>query len=170
MPDHPQEFVTWQFLANEDLEVTSWEESTMTDQAMPIASPNNAPKSVSYATLRDRLANLTTMRELVSCVFVLTDEIERINGMVENGMTKSTSSSNAPNNLPDQLHVITSMTSTLKDVSDAHIVDELLRRLHSGVLMPRDSQTQTVEQMEAMKHLQVRLHALYRTIGRELSE
>src|SRR3974377_1241642 len=134
MPDHPQEFVTWQFLASGDLEVTCWEESTMTDQATPTESQTNAPKSVPYATLRDRLANLTTMRELVSCVTALTHEIERINGMVENGMTKLMPNSSVSNNSLDPPPVINSNASTLKDVSDVHIVDELLRRLHSGVL------------------------------------
>jgi hypothetical protein len=148
----------------------SWEAFMTTDQLTLTKSLMNAHKSEFCVQLQEALASPTTMEGLAFLTTVLTDQIKPINGTTKNGTRKLRKNSNAPNNLPDLPPATTSKTSTLRDVSDAHIVDELLRRLHSGVLMPRDSQTQTVTEMKAMKHLQVRLHALYRAIGRELSE
>ena len=153
MPDYPQEFVTWQFLANGDLEVTSWEECTMKNRPTPTKSRMSAPKSELYANLRTRLENLNTMPELASCISVLTVEVERLSGLIHDGMTPLTSSSSAASNYQDQQPALTSTPSTPTVVPVADIAVTLLHRLkwegHGNLTdMPTELLKELVEQLE----------------------
>ena len=109
----------------------SWEAFMTTDQLMLTKSLMNAHKSKSYAKLQEALTSPTTMQGLECLISALTDEIERLSGLMKLGTQNLKKSLNAQKSSRDQQPATTSGPSTLMDAEDVLMLDTLLRRLNS---------------------------------------
>ena len=104
---------------------------TMTDHPTQTESQTNAPKSAYSERIQAELMSLNTMQQLECFISALTDEIERLSGLMKLGTQNLKKSLNAQKSSRDQQPATTSGPSTLMDAEDVLMLDTLLRRLNS---------------------------------------